>query len=1341
MRAGMGWMRTVSLLVVMLVGTRAAGYLSSAPTQPVPEHIRAWEETTETDPRTALLWKFSTEADAADDLDAFLEDGDLLAMPTRVPTLEPAQDAGQPRLEGDAQLGTGRGRFGGGLVLGGHGYAQGSVGLSGMLASEHGFTLDFWFQPEALPEAGATALLARVAGGRRDALLALRLTADGTVELVADGEVRMAVPLRTGPGVWHHLTLVWEPRALTLMVDDRLERIPASNVWVREEHSLSRELFLLPPSPVPAWLTALPRQVDRGLWIGGAPGVAGFRGVIDEVRVSRGVRFFYRHHLGMQEGVDLPRPPEPAAPYFRGSGLLARLRFDGTLTGEGSENVTVSGDDAAAQYRSGIRGQALDLSRIGAAQVAWDGIDWPPGRNGSIEFWFRPLDWHNFYRGEYHGGDLPSPLTLMRLRNDAGVSRPIEVHRGTAGSNAKLPWFRIHPGAWTHVLIVFENRGQTKYINGRQTRLDQVWLFPRSGEGPWSLRMVQSNTLIDELSVYPWAMNATEAWNAYARWLPDAEAQMRELPRFEVDFIYIAHSWNMQERLRIGVKCMEVDGVQPTHVDVVLRAEDGEILLEQEGAELDGAGSATLTLARALPFGRYPVAVRSRSAEGAVVAETTLDYNRERPAWYENTLGLDGTVPVPWEPMTVDGRTVRLWGRALELGEDGLPERITALEREVLAAPMRIRLTGADGVQTSLAGRGVRVESAEPDRVAWRAVAQSGDVLAGIQASMEFDGLLYCSVLLRPSREAEGGRVRVDALHVEVPMTAAHTGQLIANGGGNDFRRSWVARQIPSGEGSVWNSRAQPWQGFTRAIGLENYMPHIWLGDDMTGLYFGGENDRGWTVGGEQPAQEIVREQDAVLFRMNIIREPIEIGPEGHAFHFVLLPTPAKAEPENWRHAVTQGGYGFSSMDTFAGFDMKTDPADPQSGDAFRLEPRSWEHAGRMAEALREKSGQSILYADASWPVPGPSFADWNHDMFAGTGRFAWTPEFEDYVVWVVNEYLERDLIDGIYFDDVSVGHTFSLAATAYPFEGPEQGRRIGFTHLAQRRVLMRLWRLFLAHGKNPGISVHMTYCYEVPIFSFCQYIYNAEIFSGVKYPGNHDAMDEWPGERVRLLAGAAKWGAGHPFISTLPRTFDGTDAAWRYRQIRTEDAVFMTGDVPGAASPWYMEPGLAQVVSREGVFAKGVRGYPFWLSGEVLALAGPDGATLHASVFAHADRAFVFVANRDREAHEVVLGLKPDGLFAGARGLVWRDVDPGLKPPAQTVASTEEIHAVAQAGGGLDMLEAQSVFGGMDLDDLLAGSTPEERALEALALRTEGNRARVIVRPRDYRVLEVRPQ
>jgi hypothetical protein len=606
-----------------------------------------------------------------------------------------------------------------------------------------------------------------------------------------------------------------------------------------------------------------------------------------------------------------------------------------------------------------------------------------------------------------------------------------------------------------------------------------------------------------------------------------------------------------------------------------------------------------------------------------------------------------------------------------------------------------------------------------------------GGVTADLDAWMEFDGLLYCAITLKP---ATGAEATLEDLDVDFPMAPSVAVQLLANGGGSDFRSSWVAKPVPAANGSVWNSLEKPYPAFGRAFEVNNFMPNIWLGNDDVGLYFGAENDQGWTVDGPKPAQEILRQEGAVIVRLNVIREPTRIEAAGRRFHFVLLPTPAKPEPSDWRKQML-GGVNFGSCDTFGGFDMKTDPADPNPGDAFRLEPRSWDHAAKQAPQCRAKWGRCILYADMSWPGFGPSFRDWNHDLHAGTGRLAIFPEMEDYMVWAVNEFLKRGLIDGVYWDDVSVGYTYSLASTAYEYAGSANGRRVGFTALAQRRVNMRLWRLFEAAGREPCIWAHMTVCYEVPLFSFCRYLSNCEFVTGVDFPGKRDAMDMWSPDTLRLLGGSSKWGTGYHNLSTLPRALPDSAVAkqWSYPQQRTETGLYLTSD------QWGPPDGLGQVLVREKVLEGPVRAYPWWKSTEVVTVHAPAGSAVRAGAYVAGGRVVVIVANWDREERDVGIELNPGAIPGAGAGVAWRDLDPGLKPPAAVAASAAEIGKAAAAAGGTAPGAAEDAADEQELNDLLDGTTHEERAMKRLELRTEGPRARVAIRPRDYRVLEAK--
>ena len=1352
-----------ALAVRIACGTAAlalAGDFEFPSTKPVPEHAQPWVESAKPDIRTVFLWKFITDADRDKATAEVLEKGnldDLLADDDGpVPAAGGQAAAGggadkPPKLVGKAKLTDATGRFGGGLSLDGTGYAEGMADLPGLVANEGGFTFDGWFRPADSAAVDAPQTLLAIPDSRGGPLLAVVLKTATEVMVSVEGKERIALPLSATVDGWHHVALVVDvPRGspdhatLALTVDGGMSSAR------KADHM----------TPIPSMKGVLGR-IGMRVTAGGAEGQPGLTGSLDELRLSKGVRHIYPWNLGRLELARRPGALDMKAPYFKSGNVLTQFHFDGSLEPKPFAGRSWAGTADATSFKPGVQGQALDLSAIDKAGFAMKGFYVLPDKDGTVEFWFRPLDWNNFYAGDYAGTDIKFNWLMTLTAKDAlyqSASKNIEVRLGRSGQDGAVRWQKIHPGTWTHVLFSVKDGSPTVYVNGQRQRLWQAGLVIRGhphGREPlekwrertggkdvddtWTLAFTKSPTLVDEFTVFDWALDPNEAWNAYARWLPDSATQMKPLPIFQTQFDYFAQSWDRKEKLVATVGCLPVRDVKPASADFEIRTAAGEVLLAAEKQSLDEGSAATFTIDKALPFGRYPAIVRSRDASGKVLKEEKVEYVREKPEWLGNSLGKERTIPKPWTPIKADGQSLELVGRRIELGSGGLPDKIETLGRQILARPIAMRAAGPGG-DAALVGQGLKLGETADDRVEWKAVLAGAGIKADVDAWLEFDGLLYCTVTLKP---AKGAEATLDELDIDVPMVAAEATQLLANGGGPDFRASWIATMVPGGDGSVWRSSDNPYPAFVRADGVTNFMPHIWLGADDVGLYFGAENDKGWTVDGPNPAQEIVREKDAVVFRMNVIREATKIPAAGRTFHFLLLPTPAKPEPGDWRKQIAAGGVNFGSCDTFGGFDLKTDPTDPINGDCFRLEPRSWEHAEAMAPQCRAKWGRCILYADAAYPGLGPAFRDWNHDLWGGTGRLAWTPECEDYAVWAINEFLTRGVIDGVYWDDVSVGNTYSLDSTAYEYAGSKNGRRVGFTTLAQRRVNMRLWRLFEAAGREPCIWAHMTVCYEVPLFSFCRYLSNGEFTTGVEPYGKRDAMDFWTPETLRILGPAEKWGAGVNFLTTLPRTLPLGPAAeqWSYPQRRAEDALYATSGIQT------LSDGLTRKLVAEKVYDTPLRFFPWWRADQVVKVVKvvkPEKANVLSAVYADDSRAIVFVSNFDRDVeHEVTVELDLATLFPNRKGggsVTWRDLDPGLDPPKVDVANAAEIkkQTAAAANAGLDGKEQP--LDDEAIGDLLEGTSPEGRAKGRLELKVEGSKARVVIRPRDYRVLEAKP-
>jgi len=554
-----------------------------------------------------------------------------------------------------------------------------------------------------------------------------------------------------------------------------------------------------------------------------------------------------------------------------------------------------------------MRGPALDLTRVGKMKLAYAGADVMPLHEGSLEFWFQPVDWNNFFVGDFQGTNVPWFQLLRFANRNAEAYRGLRILSIARGRNwdegsSRKPWTPLHPGRWTHLLCTWSERGAHVYIDGKPQETSQVrfggpitpldakefetWQKAAGGKDDGTFRLIfpASGTLVDEVRIYPRALLPEEAQNAYARFLPDASTRLAELPYIRPEYAYQYYDRQFLFRLT----CLPVAGVRPAKAAVKITTPDGtKTILDQE-LPLDKALSAQCTVATELDFASYPVVIQSKAADGKVLKSVQTQYAREKPVWWQNSLGKDRVVPKPWTAVEVNEDTLRVWGREIRLGKGGLPSEISSAGAPLLAAPPRLH-GSADGQDIEMQGESFKLGEKAADRVAWDGRLTAGRLVAKVAGTLEYDGLLGLAISLET---ADGKPVEVKELSLDFPFHAEHAGQLIVNGGGPNFRASWDVRFVPAGEGRVWDSKnSKP--SMQKGVTVGHFCPVIWLGDDDRGICFFGENDKGWTPHPDEPAQEILRQQGQVVYRMRVISRPVTIE-KPRTFVFYLHPTPTK---------------------------------------------------------------------------------------------------------------------------------------------------------------------------------------------------------------------------------------------------------------------------------------------------------------------------------------------------------------------------------------------------------------------------------------------------------------
>ncbi len=193
-------------------------------------------------------------------------------------------------------------------------------------------------------------------------------------------------------------------------------------------------------------------------------------------------------------------------------------------------------------------------------------------------------------------------------------------------------------------------------------------------------------------------------------------------------------------------------------LDVPLRAAPGTYTGD---ATIIADGTAPVTV-------RLTVVVRADSvlAGGADEPEKLT-----RLRWLNSTLGQRNDVIAPYTPIAVEGRTLRILGRRITLGANGLPANIETFftpemtgigptANSVLAAPMRLDVTPAPSTEAAGAESGARVPPSgdfrftrqEPGTVQWTATTEAGAWDLEVRGTLEFDGNLSYEMRLRAKR-------------------------------------------------------------------------------------------------------------------------------------------------------------------------------------------------------------------------------------------------------------------------------------------------------------------------------------------------------------------------------------------------------------------------------------------------------------------------------------------------------------------------------------------------------------------------------------------------------------
>jgi hypothetical protein len=162
-----------------------------------------------------------------------------------------------------------------------------------------------------------------------------------------------------------------------------------------------------------------------------------------------------------------------------------------------------------------------------------------------------------------------------------------------------------------------------------------------------------------------------------------------------------------------------------------------------------------------------------------VTPQVIADHGDDEPwrlsrlRWLDSRLALDTGLVKPYTPVSVRGNNIDILGRRITLAPSGLPAQIESYftsamtglgddARPMLAEPIALTVTGADGAPFRWEGTGVQMLRELPGAAVWQASSQAGDLTMQLRAELDFDGAIEYEIGLVAARDLPVSDVALD---------------------------------------------------------------------------------------------------------------------------------------------------------------------------------------------------------------------------------------------------------------------------------------------------------------------------------------------------------------------------------------------------------------------------------------------------------------------------------------------------------------------------------------------------------------------------------------------------
>jgi Family of unknown function (DUF6067) len=199
----------------------------------------------------------------------------------------------------------------------------------------------------------------------------------------------------------------------------------------------------------------------------------------------------------------------------------------------------------------------------------------------------------------------------------------------------------------------------------------------------------------------------------------------------------------------------------------------------QDAAAATYTGKATISInGKAVKQIHLSLKVNGELAKDGGVFEP---WKMTRLRWLNSTMAQENTVIAPYTPLAVNGNTVSLLGRKVEVNKDGFPAQIQTFltpemteysktPNDVLNEAIHFHFTKPDGTNMALKSKGLQFTKTEPGTVVWTATSSNDTVQMQVTASLEFDGFIAYTVKVEALQDVE---LKDIAMHIPFKPAAA----------------------------------------------------------------------------------------------------------------------------------------------------------------------------------------------------------------------------------------------------------------------------------------------------------------------------------------------------------------------------------------------------------------------------------------------------------------------------------------------------------------------------------------------------------------------------------------